>query len=143
MTTPGADIAPLRRPTNQTRTWAVAYWIATAISAWELAGGAVWDVQRVPHVYQMVVEDLGYPEYFLVIIGLWKALGAVALLIPRFPRLKEWAYAGGFFVYSGAVVSHLVVGDTVDVWAGPAIYGSILMASWALRPASRRDLGQG
>jgi hypothetical protein len=62
----------------------------------------------------------------------------VALLVPRFPLLKEWAYAGAFFNYTGAVASHLAVGDSVDVWWGPAGFAVILMASWALRPSSRR-----
>jgi uncharacterized membrane protein YphA (DoxX/SURF4 family) len=83
---------------------------------------------------------LGYPSYFLVIIGVWKLFGAASLLVPRFPRLKEWAYAGLVFNYTGAVASHLAVGDGADKWAVPAVFAVILMASWALRPSARRDL---
>jgi hypothetical protein len=67
-------------------------------------------------------------------------LAGVAMLAPRLPRLKEWAYAGAFFTYAGAVASALVVGDGPDQWAGPAGFGLICLASWALRPSSRRDL---
>jgi hypothetical protein len=66
--------------------------------------------------------------------------GAITLLVPELPRLKEWAYAGAFFSYSGAVASHLAVGNGIDVWWGPAGFAVILIMSWALRPASRRDL---
>jgi uncharacterized membrane protein YphA (DoxX/SURF4 family) len=120
----------------------IVYWAATVIIGWELLFGGVWDILRIPYVYEMVVGDLGYPEYFLVILGAWKLLGGVALLAPRFPRLKEWAYAGAFFNYTGAVVSHLAVGDTVEVWWGPAGFAVILMVSWWLRPSSRRDFAE-
>jgi len=121
------------------RSRTIAYWTTTAIIAWELAMGGVWDVLRVPYV-RAVMEHLGYPAYAIVIIGVWKLPGAVALLIPRFPRLKEWAYAGAFFNYTGAAASHLAVGDGAGKWAGPAIFAAIAMASWALRPPARRDL---
>ena len=82
----------------------IAYWVTTALVVFELAMGGVWDVLRVPQV-RGLIERLGYPPYFLVILGIWKLLGAVALVIPRFPRLKEWAYAGVLFDLTGAVAS--------------------------------------
>jgi uncharacterized membrane protein YphA (DoxX/SURF4 family) len=86
------------------------------------------------------MEHLGYPTYFLFIIGVWKIPCAIALLAPRFPRLKEWAYAGATFNYTGAVTSHLSVGDGAGKWVGPLVYAGIALASWALRPADRREL---
>jgi uncharacterized membrane protein YphA (DoxX/SURF4 family) len=81
---------------------------------------------------------LGYPSYFLVLLGIWKVLGAVALLIPRHPLLKEWAYAGAFFTYTGAIVSHLTTGyDRSEVGLLAALT-ILTVLSWALRPASRR-----
>src|SRR5215469_1011698 len=80
--------------------------IATALLLSELVLGGIWDVLRLPRV-RGVIEHLGYPTYFLVILGVWKLLGAVALVIPRFPRLKEWAYAGVVFNLTGALVSHV------------------------------------
>ena len=86
-----------------------------------------------------LIERLGYPPYFLVILGIWKLLGAVALLIPGFPRLKEWAYAGVLFDLTGAVAS-LFASGLIDVstMAYPIVMTGVAVASWALRPASRR-----
>jgi uncharacterized membrane protein YphA (DoxX/SURF4 family) len=115
----------------------IAYWVATVIVASELGVGGVWDTLRIPYV-RTVIEHLGYPTYFLVILGVWKVPGAVALLVPRFPLLKEWAYAGAFFSYTGAAASHLAVGDDADKVAGPIIFAGILVASWVMRPSPRR-----
>jgi hypothetical protein len=79
------------------RNRAVAYWATTAIIAAELAVGGAWDILRIDYVREIVERQLGYPEYFLVIMGIWKVPGAVVLLVPRCPRLKEWAYAGAVF----------------------------------------------
>jgi uncharacterized membrane protein YphA (DoxX/SURF4 family) len=86
----------------RSRSHIIAYWVTTALVVSELAWGGVWDILRVPQV-RSLIERLGYPPYFLVILGIWKLLGAIALVIPRFPRLKEWAYAGVFFDLTGAV----------------------------------------
>lgn len=120
------------------RSRAIAYWATTGIIAWELSLGGVWDVLRVPYV-RAVMDHLAYPAYAIVIIGVWKIPGAVALLVPRFPRLKEWAYAGAIINYTGAAASHLAVGDGPGGWAGPAVFAVIALASWALRPPARRD----
>ena len=115
------------------------YWITTALLAFELVLGGVWDVLRVPQV-RGVIDRLGYPGYFLVILGIWKLLGAIAVIIPRFPRLKEWAYAGVVFNLTGALASNVVSGVTDP---GTLSYLVLMMgitaASWALRPASRRN----
>lgn len=116
---------------------ALAYWVTTGLVAGELALGGVWDLMRIPYV-QRIVEHLGYPPYFLVILGAWKVLGAVALLVPRFPRLKEWAYAGAVFNYTGAVASHLAMGDGALMLVYPIIQLGLVGGSWALRPSSRR-----
>jgi len=120
----------------------IGYWVTTALVVFELALGGVWDILRVPQVRDLI-ERLGYPQYFLVILGIWKLLGAVALVIPRFPRLKEWAYAGVVFDLTGAVASLLASG-VVDAGtlAYPIIMTGAAVTSWALRPPSRR-LGPG
>ena len=124
------------------RNRAVTYWAATVIIAAELAVGGVWDLLRTEYVREIVERQLHYPSYFLVIIGVWKVPGAVALLVPRAPRLKEWAYAGAVFTYTGAAASHVAVGDGPDA-LGPSIFAVIALVSWALRPAARRDLAPG
>ncbi len=84
------------------------------------------------------MSGLGYPLYFLRIIGVWKLLGVVAILIPRFPLLKEWAYAGFFFVMTGAVLSHLVHADAASEYFGPVLLLVLTIVSWYYRPSERR-----
>jgi uncharacterized membrane protein YphA (DoxX/SURF4 family) len=120
------------------RSHIIAYWVTTALVVSELALGGVWDILRAPQV-RGLIERLGYPLYFLVILGIWKLLGAVALVIPRFPRLKEWAYAGVFFDLTGAVSSQLASGlIDAGTMAYPIVMTGVTVASWALRPPSRR-----
>jgi DoxX-like family len=116
------------------------YWIATIGLAWELGFGGLSDVMRFQYV-RIIVTHLGYPLYVLAIIGVWKLLATIALLVPRFPLLKEWAYAGSFFVFSGAVASHIAAGDGFGHWIGPGIGAAVTAVSWALRPPSRRISG--
>ncbi len=116
----------------------IAYWVTTALVVLELAWGGAWDVLRVPQVRELI-ERLRYPPYFLIILGTWKLLGAVALVIPRFPRLKEWAYAGVFFDLTGAVASLWASGlRDAGALAYPLIMTGVAVASCALRPPSRR-----
>jgi uncharacterized membrane protein YphA (DoxX/SURF4 family) len=121
----------------------VLYWVATALLAFELGLGGIWDVFRVPQV-RGVIDRLGYPAYFLVILGVWKLFGAVAVIIPCFPRLKEWAYVGVVFNLTGALASNLASRVTD---AGTMVYPVLMMgvtaASWILRPASRRNFPPG
>ncbi len=131
-----------RIPAVSPRIYTIAYWVTTALVAAESVLGGVWDILRIPYV-RTDVEHLGYPVYFLVILGVWKLLGAVAVLVPRFPRLKEWAYAGMFFNYTGAVASHLAVGDGAESVAYPIIITGLVVASWALRPSARREVQSG
>jgi uncharacterized membrane protein YphA (DoxX/SURF4 family) len=113
------------------------YWLATVLVAAELGVGGVWDIARIPYVRDLVV-GLSYPSYFLVLLGIWKVLGAVALLVPRRPLLKEWAYAGAFFTYTGAIVSHLTTGYALNELPLLTVLTALTVLSWALRPPSRR-----
>ena len=85
------------------------YWFATVLAVAELGLGGIWDIARTPSVRDLVAH-LGYPTHFLVLLGTWKLLGAVVLVVPRCALLKEWAYAGAFFTYTGAIASHLTTG---------------------------------
>lgn len=115
----------------------VAYWLATAAVVGELALGGSWDIARLPTV-AVLVTGLGYPSYFLILLGTWKVLGALALLVPGRPVLKEWAYAGAFFTYSGAMVSHLTTGYALGELGLLIPLLLLTVLSRALRPASRR-----
>jgi hypothetical protein len=126
---------------GQPRWRPVLYWAATVCAVAELAVGGVWDIARVPLVRDIVVA-LGYPTYFLVLLGTWKVLGAVVLAVPRRPLVKEWAYAGAFFVYSGAIASHLTTGSNLGEVPILVILLSLTVVSWALRPPSRRLWGR-
>src|SRR4051794_40156191 len=83
------------------------------------------------------ITHLGYPTYFLTILGVWKILGVVAVLIPTFPLLKEWAYAGFFFAMSGAVFSHIASGDSVSEIFPSLLLLFLIVVSWYFRPANR------
>lgn len=109
------------------------YWLATAAVVGEMGLGGVWDIARLPFVTDLVT-GLGYPTYFLVLLGTWKVLGAFALLIPGRPLLKEWAYAGAFFTYTGAIVSHLTTGYALGEVGLLAIFTILTVLSWGLRP---------
>src|SRR5437868_3664982 len=93
-----------------------------------------------PGVYG--ITHLGYPVYFLTILGIWKILGVTALLIPKFPLLKEWAYAGFFFAMSGAVFSHIAVGDSVKENIPALLLLTLTVISWYFRPAERKVISQ-
>jgi hypothetical protein len=118
----------------------IAYWTATVLVAFFIGGGGVAQVAQYLGNVHGVVPVLRYPMYFFGILGFWKALGAIAILVPRFPRLKEWAYAGIFFDLTGAAASVAAVG-VYGVYAfhilAPLILAGLTVASWALRPPSR------
>src|SRR5271166_2155630 len=124
----------------------IGYWVATAIIEFELLVGGIMDLVHGRAVLVVgppvvdVLARLGYPAYLLTILGIWKLLGGVALVVPRFPRLKEWAYAGVFFDMTGAAASWIAIGDNTGQFIAPLIFAAFAVASWALRPP-RRILG--
>lgn len=115
----------------------IIYWIATGWLALGMASTGIVQLLRVKEEVNMM-EHLGYPLYFLTIIGVWKLLGVPALLLPRFALLKEWTYAGFFFVSSGALLSHWAVADTAKDFFGPALLLVLTIISWCWRPVNRR-----
>ncbi len=84
------------------------------------------------------ITQLGYPVYFLTILGVWKILGVVAVLIPKFPLLKEWAYAGFFFIMSGAIFSHIATGSPIAEYIPSLLLLVLTVLSWYFRPADRK-----
>lgn len=119
-----------------TKTTKIIYWIATAwLSLGMLSTGIVQLLQLEEEVASM--ESLGYPIYLLIILGIWKVLGVIAILIPKNALLKEWAYAGFFFVMTGALISHLAIGDAPTTLFGPALLLVLVITSWYFRPMDR------
>jgi hypothetical protein len=118
----------------------IAYWTMTILIAFFIGSGGVAQIAQFLGNPHGVVPDLGYPMYFFAILGFWKALGAIAILVPRFPRLKEWAYAGIFFDLTGAAASCAAVGGYGAYGfhvIAPLILAGLTVGSWALRPPSR------
>lgn len=115
----------------------IIYWIATIWLALGMVSTGIVQLMRTPEEIELM-NGLGYPVYILTIIGVWKMLGSVTILIPKFPLVKEWAYAGFFFNMSGAVFSHLFVGGSAIDLFGPMLLIVLTVISWYFRPADRR-----
>ena len=118
----------------------IIYWIATIWLALGMASTAIVQLSKMKSGQGGVnsITQLGYPIYSLTLIGAGKILGVIAVLVPKFPRLKEWAYAGFFFAMSGAIFSHITMGDgTIEIL--PALLLLVLtLVSWYFRPESRK-----
>jgi len=115
----------------------ISYWVITAIVAFCIGSGGVAELARLQGNVEGLVH-LGYPVYFVTIIGFWKVLGAIAILAPGFPRLKEWAYAGIFFNMTGAAATGVFVGSAAWHVIVDLVLTVLTVASWALRRPSRR-----
>ena len=130
------SITVSRTPNHGTTTRArkVLYWATTALTGLGFAGLGVANLVHAPALIQGLAH-LGYPAYFATILGIWKVLGAVAILAPGMPRVKEWAYAGMFFTLTGAAFSHASSGDPVGNIAAPLVLLALVIVSSAMRPS--------
>lgn len=115
----------------------IIYWIATIWFSLGMLSTAIVQIIKMEEEVESMTT-LGYPTYLLPILGVWKILGVLAILIPKFPMLKEWAYAGFFFVMSGAIISHVTVGDELITLFGPTLLLILTGTSWYYRPANRK-----
>jgi hypothetical protein len=114
----------------------IGYWVITALLVFSVVSGGIAELTQQKDNIEGLIA-LGYPVYFIMIIGTWKVLGGIALMVPGFVRLKEWAYAGIFFNMTGAAISHIVMGDEAWHAAVTITLAAFTLASWALRPQSR------
>lgn len=115
----------------------IIYWIATLWLALGMTSTGIVQIIKMKEEADMMAH-LGYPLYFLIILGVWKILGVIAILISKFPLLKEWAYAGFFFAMSGAIISHFAVGDSGIAYFGPSLLLVLTVTSWYFRPLGRK-----
>lgn len=118
--------------------WIFTIWLALGmlstgiIQVFKIKGASAGGVESIEH--------LGYPVYMLTLLGIWKILGVIALLIPKFPVLKEWAYAGIFFTVTGALYSHIKSGDAFREIIPSLLYLVLIAVSWYFRPDDRKPL---
>ena len=116
----------------------IIYWVATCLLSFGMLGSGLAQIFHAKDMVALVVP-LGYPEYFLSIIGVWKVLGVIAILMPGFKLVKEWAYAGFFFLMTGALISHLANGDAdLKAIMGPLMQTIFIILSWYFRPVNRK-----
>ncbi|HTN44990.1 MAG TPA: DoxX family protein [Flavipsychrobacter sp.] len=115
----------------------IIYWVATLWLSLGMTATGIVQLKRFKEEVAMM-QHLGYPLYFLTLLGIWKLLGTIAVLVPRFPVVKEWAYAGFFFAMSGAMVSHLAAGNGAKELFGPSLLLALTVVSWWFRPADRK-----
>lgn len=113
------------------------YWIITGVLSFCIFSGGLFQALQLQGVVQGF-KPLGYPTYFISIIGIWKVLGVIAILMPGFKLLKEWAYAGLFFTMTGAVIFHLASNDIHPQIIAPFLLAIFSVLSWYLRPADRK-----
>ena len=115
----------------------VFYWTTTGFLAFGMLAGGIQQMLQIGG-YNEIVTQLGYPLYMLSILGTWKILGVIAILIPKRPLIKEWAYAGFFFAMSGAAISHFAVGQPFTEALPSLILLLFTLLSWYFRPDNRK-----
>jgi len=119
----------------------IGYWVATTLLCFFMLGGfgQLFQLKQVVEGF----APLGYPTYFISIIGFWKVMAIIAILLPKLPLIKEWAYAGIFFVMTGASVLHIAVNTSVFHIIMPLIIAGLAVCSWYLRPPARKIIKNG
>lgn len=117
----------------------IIYWVATGWLALGMLSTGIVQLLKMKQEVDLFTH-LGYPLYFLTMLAIWKFLGVVAILVPKLPVLKEWAYAGFFFAMTGAVISHIVSGDAAKEFFGPLLLLVLTIVSWYYRPAGRKTV---
>lgn len=113
------------------------YWIATGLLSFGMLGSGISQILHLEDMMK-IMSPLGYPSFFLTIIGVWKVLAVITILLPGFKLLKEWAYAGLFFVMTGAFMSQLAVGHGFGELVGPFFQTIFIILSWYYRPSDRK-----
>jgi hypothetical protein len=115
----------------------IIYWVSTIWLSLGMTSTGIVQLIKMKEEADMFTH-LGYPAYLMTLLGIWKILGVIAVLVPKFPVIKEWAYAGFFFTATGAVFSHLAVGDDAKELFGPVLLLILIMVSWYFRPEARK-----
>jgi DoxX-like family len=127
----------ITRESDFAKTNKIIYWASTMLVVLGMLPGGLGQIFHAKWSLDLI-RPLGYPEYILTIIGTWKVLGSIVLLIPKLPLIKEWAYAGFFFAMSGAVISHFVSGESMNKLISPLVLLILIVLSWYFRPGDRK-----
>ncbi len=117
----------------------IIYWVATIWLSLGMVSSGLVQLLAIDEEVALM-NRLGYPRYLLLLLGISKLFGVIAVLIPRFTMIKEWAYAGFFFIMAGAIFSHLAVGDPAIEFFGPTLLLVLTLTSWYFRPPTRKTL---
>ena len=112
---------------KKTKIW---YWIFTGLLAALMLFSSIPDIMVVPDAIKIVTDHLGYPKYIIAFLGVAKLLGVIAILVPGFSRLKEWAYAGFVFDLTGAMYSSIAVGDPASSWIFFIVFFGLIAGSY-------------
>jgi len=120
-----------------TKTHKIIYWISTLWLALGMTSTGIVQLMKMKDDVDRMAH-LGYPAYLLTMLGIWKILGVIAVLVPKYPLIKEWAYAGFFFTMSGAAISHIVIGDPFSEIAPSLLLLTLTIVSWYFRPEGRK-----
>ena len=115
----------------------IIYWIATALFTFGMTASGISQILRLKEMNEIMIH-LGYPLYLMPLLGVWKLMGVIAVLVPNYKLLKEWSYAGFFFLLSGALISHIIMGDSGKSILGPLFQIIFLCISWYFRPENRK-----
>ena len=115
----------------------IIYWIFTALLSFGMLGSGIAQLVRFKNMTE-ILNHLGYPPYLMTILGVWKILAVIAILLPGFKLLKEWAYAGLFFTMTGAFISHMYMGDGLKEFIGSIMQTLFILLSWYFRPPGRK-----
>jgi len=115
----------------------IIYWTSTILLALGMFSGGLMQALKTKETAEGILH-LGYPIYFLSVLGTWKVLGVIAILLPKRPLLKEWAYAGFFFAMTGASISHIIMRDSFVESIGSFIFILLIVLSWSFRPENRK-----
>ncbi|RJE84750.1 DoxX family protein [Paenibacillus sp. 1011MAR3C5] len=130
----------LAKAETQSRGKIIAYWTAASLLAVAMTLSGIGQLMQLGGNVELVTS-IGFPLYIMTILGIWKVLGAVAIIMPGFPRVKEWAHAGIFFLMTGAALSHVFANDYGEGGFNlilPLCYAALNIAAWALRPKNRK-----
>lgn len=115
----------------------IIYWIATALFTFGMTASGISQILGLKEMNEIMIH-LGYPLYLMPLLGVWKLMGVIAVLVPNYKLLKEWSYAGFFFLLSGALISHIVMGNSGKSILGPLFQIIFLCISWYFRPENRK-----